>query len=254
MFQVEKSYTKQDIYQILEVPVKLQKGTWNTGYIRYKGNFFVFANIGIAGRTGHDYQNFWDGPFFHWEGKTGSKINQSVISGMINPPGDASIFLFTRQADRDPFVYEGKVRAVDVVDVSPVKVIWELCPEGNNVVDFVSNEQFYMEGKAISVAGNRYERNPLARRTCLNHYGARCMACNIDLAEQYGELARGLIHVHHLVPISEIGEAYLLDPVKDLVPLCPNCHAVVHRRNPPLSVEEIRGVLTGRKVIGKSYI
>ena len=57
------------------------------------------------------------------------------------------------------------------------------------------------------------------------------------------EIAQDFIHVHHLVPLCEIGEAYAVDPVNDLVPVCPNCHAIIHRRTPPLSIGEVKELL-----------
>jgi hypothetical protein len=49
----------------------------------------------------------------------------------------------------------------------------------------------------------------------------------------------GFIHVHHRKPLALIGRSYAVNPVKDLVPVCPNCHAMLHTQNPPLSVEEL---------------
>lgn len=86
----------------------------------------------------------------------------------------------------------------------------------------------YPEGAKITVVVNKYERDPRNRRMCIDHYGYRCQACGMDFGETYGPLAEGFIHVHHRKPVSEIGDDYVVDPVKDLIPLCPNCHAMVH--------------------------
>ena len=64
--------------------------------------------------------------------------------------------------------------------------------------------------------------------------------CGFSFGATYGEVAEGYIHVHHLVPLSEIGEGYEVDPVKDLRPVCPSCHAVIHLGRPPYKPEEIR--------------
>ena len=61
----------------------------------------------------------------------------------------------------------------------------------------------------------------------------------------YGEVAEGLIHVHHLRSLSEVGEEYIVDPIADLRPVCPNCHAVLHTRTPPFSIEEVVTFLNG---------
>lgn len=99
------------------------------------------------------------------------------------------------------------------------------------------------EGARRRVYVNAYERNHRARRRCVEHHGAACCICGFDFGEVYGEVAEGYIHVHHLTPISKMGEAYEVDPVNDLRPVCPNCHAVLHRREPAYSIEEARAFL-----------
>lgn len=101
----------------------------------------------------------------------------------------------------------------------------------------------YVEGLARQVVVNAYERNEKARSKCLAHHGYACVCCGILLEAAYGEIAQDFIHVHHLVPLCEIGEAYVVDPVNDLVPVCPNCHAIIHRRTPPLSIGEVKVLL-----------
>lgn len=97
-----------------------------------------------------------------------------------------------------------------------------------------------VEGAMLTVVANRYERDLSARSLCIAHWGCRCVVCNLDFASVYGEIGSGYIHVHHLVPLSKIGEAYEVDPVNDLRPVCPNCHAMLHRREPPYTPEELR--------------
>ena len=53
--------------------------------------------------------------------------------------------------------------------------------------------------------------------------------------------------MHHLLPLSEIKISYVVDPKEDLRPVCPNCHAVIHRRNPPFTLEEVRDMLAARE-------
>jgi len=97
-----------------------------------------------------------------------------------------------------------------------------------------------IEGATKPVELTVYERNPEARRLCIAHYGPKCQACGLTYEEKYGEIGAGLIHVHHITPLSAISEAYEVDPVRDLVPLCANCHHVAHRRDPPFTIAEIR--------------
>ena len=60
----------------------------------------------------------------------------------------------------------------------------------------------------------------------------------------YGSIARGFIHVHHVVPLSRRKRSYTVNPKLNLIPLCPNCHAVTHLADPPLSLELLKRKLT----------
>jgi 5-methylcytosine-specific restriction endonuclease McrA len=104
------------------------------------------------------------------------------------------------------------------------------------------------EGALKTVELTLYERNATARRLCIEHYGPTCQACGLNYEVKYGALGADLIHVHHVVPLSAIGETYQVDPMRDLVPLCATCHHVVHTRNPPYSVAEIREAIKAQAV------
>lgn len=95
------------------------------------------------------------------------------------------------------------------------------------------------EGAVQVVQVNSFERNPLARAACIKHYGVLCSVCGFSFGEQYGSMAASYIQVHHLTPLASIGETYKIDPIADLRPLCANCHAVVHLRSPPYTIEEM---------------
>jgi 5-methylcytosine-specific restriction protein A len=102
-------------------------------------------------------------------------------------------------------------------------------------------------GSALSrVEVNRYERSPEARRACLAHHGTVCAACGFSFEITYGEIGKDFIQVHHVVPLSQLGGDYELDPVTDLVPLCANCHAMAHRGvSIPRTVAELRRIISG---------
>lgn len=101
----------------------------------------------------------------------------------------------------------------------------------------------YPEGAVRTLTVNAYERDPRARRACVEHFGDACHVCGFSFAKKYGDLFAGFIHVHHLRPLSELGEAYLVDPIRDLRPVCPNCHAALHRRRVPYSIDELKGII-----------
>lgn len=111
----------------------------------------------------------------------------------------------------------------------------------------VCQPELYLEGALREVKVNAYERNAQAREACIRHHKAICAACKFDFAAVYGEIAKGLIHVHHIIPLSSIGQEYELDPINDLIPLCPNCHAVVHRGTEVMSIETLKECLAAAR-------
>jgi hypothetical protein len=109
--------------------------------------------------------------------------------------------------------------------------------------DALDEETQYWEGAVRRVSVNAYERDPRARRCCIDHFGAACQICGFDFGSTYGGVGAGFIHVHHLRLISSIASGYSVDPIRDLLPVCPNCHAMLHQQNPPLTPDELRSLL-----------
>jgi 5-methylcytosine-specific restriction enzyme A len=104
------------------------------------------------------------------------------------------------------------------------------------------------------VGVNRYERDPYARRICLAHHGTSCAVCGFSFEATYGSEGRGFIHTHHLVPASQLGGQYELDPIRDLVPLCPNCHLMAHRRPVPYTPAELRRMMSSAGFLSGTLI
>lgn len=105
-----------------------------------------------------------------------------------------------------------------------------------------------IEGNIIELTVTAFERDPVARKACIAHYGTNCQICGFDFSSAYGALGSGFIHVHHVLPLSEIREAHTVDPVKDLIPVCPNCHAMLHiNQGAALAVEELRRIVIFRR-------
>jgi len=102
-------------------------------------------------------------------------------------------------------------------------------------------DEILIEGAMRDILSNKYERNLKARSRCIAYYGTACQVCGFDFGVVYGEDFAGKIEVHHIKPLYEIKEDYVVDPIKDLVPVCPNCHLVLHsKKDSVYTVEEVK--------------
>ena len=113
----------------------------------------------------------------------------------------------------------------------------------------VDASETYLEGQAQKILVNAYERNRKARSKCIEHHGWACAVCKYDMSDLYGKVGEGVIHVHHLREFSRLGEEYEVDPINDLRPVCPNCHAILHTSKPAMTIKQLRKVLSGREPI-----
>lgn len=110
----------------------------------------------------------------------------------------------------------------------------------------------HSEGAPYDVTQTRYERDPVARAKCIEHWGTSCRVCSFNFADVYGKAGENVIHVHHLNPMAGVGEEHQVDPVEDLRPVCPNCHAIIHKRNPPYRLEEVREMIGRQAAASRS--
>lgn len=101
--------------------------------------------------------------------------------------------------------------------------------EVNLYPEIIEESELIYEGVKKRVIVNKYERNLKARKQCIDYYGYDCKVCGMNFEERYGKVGKNFIHVHHIVPLSKIDEEYKVNPIKDLIPVCPNCHAMIHR-------------------------
>lgn len=245
-FLLGKTYSRSEIFNQIGLKPHPTGGAWFTGHTEHGRDWFIFCGIGTAGRTGHDYGNHFQGDRLLWSGRTNSAIRQPAVQRLLS--GEGNVYVFFRERDRDPFTFAGLAKPAQVFDTNPVRVLWELSSPDSTTMptklpEEVGTDETVIEGAVCRVLVNVYERDPSARRKCIEHWGTRCVVCALDFSDRYGELGAGFIHVHHLRPLSEIREQYELDPITDLRPVCPNCHAMLHRKSPPLGVDELRAVV-----------
>jgi 5-methylcytosine-specific restriction enzyme A len=98
----------------------------------------------------------------------------------------------------------------------------------------------YVEGKTKVVTFKTYDRSPAARQACIEHYGYSCSVCGFTFENVYGAIGSKYIEVHHLHQIADSSEEHIVNPIQDLRPVCANCHRMLHKTRPPLSIEELR--------------
>lgn len=115
--------------------------------------------------------------------------------------------------------------------------------QGSVLIDDVATSSRLFEGSPTEVRLTHYERSQAARRACIAHWGLSCCVCGFVFEAVYGQHGTDYIQVHHILPLAEIGERYEVDPVNDLRPVCPNCHAMLHRKETAMTIEKLRRIV-----------
>ena len=185
---------------------------------------------------------------WHWDGETPSEDRPpGEISGVSAKKG-VFVFLGARVAEADVDV-DRILRDFD--RLYPLYEYVESMTQNTSALvtlpEEVLENSVYNEGSVQRILVNRYERDSRAREECIRHYGTTCFLCGFDFVAVYGEVMDGFTHVHHLKPLSSVGTDYEVNPIRDLRPVCPNCHAVLHRREPAFSLDEVRQLLQARR-------
>lgn len=246
-FIVGDKYTRRQVQQTVGL-TPARGGPWDTGYVRHGGEWFLFPTVGGPSASGFDYHNHWVDEGLHWSAKKGAHAAQPSMRQML--ANDAVVHLFAREGPRESFEYFGVVTpARTLPGATALEVIWRL-PQGSlpiasrsSIPEEVDPGHLYPEGAVKSITVNAYERSREARSACIGRWGYTCAACGLTLSSTYGEAAAKTIHVHHLRPLASVGSGYKVNPIDDLRPVCPNCHAVIHSRIPMYSLEEVQLML-----------
>ena len=203
-----------------------ETGRWQTGdFVMYEVNNHpgsLIVDCVLSGDVGAD--------------KEAVKTNLLKACGIAGTPRSGDIVLKSWTLS-DPG--HDVNRLFELFDQLLVKWIPEFEQSLKNTED-----SCFVEGAMKPVKLTRYERNKKARAACLAAHGTACAVCGIDFGVMYGPAFAGQIEVHHIVPLSEIGAEYVVDPVKDLVPVCPNCHSALHSKPDGVyTVEELRKMM-----------
>lgn len=156
---VGKQYSRDDVQRMLGVPPNKQGGNWDTGYTEWDGQFFIFCNINVAGRTGHDYSNHWDGSELIWQAKNGTTVHQPQIRKLLS--GSMPAHIFHRQRDRMPFTYAGVGYPRKHEATSPVTVRWSFKAQQSSDPKDVLREMLLAQGFKLSAPGTKTQKATL---------------------------------------------------------------------------------------------
>ena len=158
---------------------------------------------------------------FAFDGSVADTIRDSFIGKEVDYIGQLG------------FTYKSYKNLIQDMNINSKQIIYP---------DDIENENL-IEGTKKQIIVNSYERNPRARQECIDKYGYKCTVCTFDFEKIYGAIGKDFIHVHHLKPLSEVDKEYEINPIQYLRPVCPNCHAMLHKKTPAYSIEEIKNYI-----------
>lgn len=175
-----------------------------------------------------------------------ARIDERTADLLVLPEGNWARFDLTcsRLTDKSD-----EQRDTEEVAGACLALLLSLLPTEDDEVETCLLGQGLPEGALTRVAVNRYERRPANRAAAIAAHGATCKVCGFNFARFYGSPGEGFIEVHHRIPVSNMGGSYVINPMKDLIPLCSNCHQMVHREDPPITAEELRRMLVERGMV-----
>ena len=234
---------------------------WSCGNSKYikKGDRIFLVRLGEEPRgimgSGYAKTSYYVSP--HWGGTEGKSANYIDIEFdiLINP--GKNVLFAKEDIDRvDPNKIQQWFPQQSGISIKPellssLESNWfDFIRENKYIgIAFISNDvvsdetESFMEGKSKEVTQTRYERNPQARKTCLKHHGYSCQICDFNFEKIFGEIGKGFIHVHHINAIAGIGKEYEVDPKNDLIPVCPNCHSMIHSKRPAFTIYELKEII-----------
>lgn len=171
---------------------------------------------------------------------------------------DKKLFLFIRDGEYEfvgrRYKYTGPVWHFPQRKISEKRIVGEFV-DGKVAIDVEDEAPFdsktFIEGKESIRQITVRSRSGAARKVSITHWGAACWICDFDFEKIYGPRGEGFIVVHHLIEIAKRDGEYEIDPKSELRPICPNCHAMLHR-SPPIDIEELREEVQHRKLAHRS--
>lgn len=136
----------------------------------------------------------------------------------------------------DPDEMHGRAAAIRAT-IARLKASGEPPPKVPDVDDNGVVEGGLLEQTRLLLERDRRIRDKAVRAFRKQHGQVACEACSFDFGKIYGPHGEDYIECHHRIPLSQSGET--TTRIEDLILLCSNCHRMIHRKRPWLSVEEL---------------
>ena len=224
-----KHAEKGDVILVAKRRTDLKKGEKSIKHIMYYDRIEKDTE-GVSLRL---WENQWEYILYGYDGQSIPPFDIEDIETVKNTyRSRGSVFLYVEKED-EKAILEWLFK--NDLSTEPDSIFPDELPENSNE---------YREGKKKIIAVNIHERDPRARRVCIEHYGVKCSICDFSFGKVYGDECKGMIHVHHLKMVSESDGEYIVDPVTDLRPVCPNCHMVLHsKKDGVYSIDKVRLML-----------
>lgn len=239
-------YTREE----LRTKFGIVDGNIFTGVFRPKGHDSIWLFV-----TEHktpdmpQYQDLLDGNILYWDGQKSGRTDDWIINH--KELGLELVVFYRKRRYEHPgaaFRYEGVFEYVSHYGTNPTHFVLQRVLDiealAEEDIRAYQAEELIETGSSEKRYVNYYERNPKVRAAAIRIHGTRCMACGFDFESMYGERGKGYIEVHHIVPVSQLDSEILVDPEKDVVVLCANCHRMVHRsKDNVLSLVELKRII-----------
>jgi len=222
---------------------------WSWSFVNHKDKFVIFGawDRNTKGNMALIFSQDWK---FNNKGQKNRGFNQSQEHILLIEEQGYILKTFPMKYS-DSNKDENNIGPAKIEEFTPKLDVKRLVRIGSNwyasdeeisvqIAEELDDNEVLIEGASRTISVNVFERNPIARAKCLAHYGYKCIVCSFDFEKVYGSIGKNFIHVHHIVPLSDTKGEYELDPIKDLVPVCPNCHAMIHRTRPILTIAKIK--------------
>lgn len=245
--ELNSIYSRKELQNIFSIT----DATINNGIFQPKGHssIWIFVTKNKTPDKTNYYDDF-DGEILNFEGQTKGRTDYKITE---HSEAGNELLVFYRDNKLEypnySFKYLGKFEYISHSGNAPKMFSLQAKDIGlidsgeiGSIQDMMDKEDS-REGKEKTRIQTYYERNPKLRAKALKLHGTTCKVCGFNFSEIYGKYGEGYIEIHHIFPLSSYKKSELVNPMTDLVPLCSNCHRMIHRKKQLLSIDELKKIL-----------